>query len=123
MEGYNLDDFLTANNLDKIIDYNIDNKINKAKKDRHIRGRVGTVTGDVCDFYINNATEAIPNVKINSGQPIFEGDYVYALAINGNLSNMIIETSVHNFEKMFGIKIDNFKLIEGFQNSTDWINV
>lgn len=123
MEKYSLNDYIVADNVEKIIDYSIDNKLGGAKRDRHVRGLVGEVDGDICDFYLNNSATAIPNVKINVGTTVFEGDIVYALAINGSLNNLIIDINANNYEALFGYTLTNFKLIEGFQDSTEWISL
>lgn len=118
--NYKFNDYIVADQINTLIDYSIDSKLNRVKNDRHIRGTVGTINDDVCDFYIYNSATPIVDVKINPRLTVFEGDSVYALAINGNLSNLIIDTNTQNYERLFGYTLTNFKLIEGFQDSTEW---
>lgn len=122
-DNYKLNDFIVADQLNKLVNYSIDSKLDRAKNDKHIRGVVGTINNDVCDFYIYNSATPIVDVKINPRLTVFEGDSVYALAINGNLSNLIIDTNTQNYERLFGYTLINFKLIEGFQDSTEWVNI
>jgi len=119
-DSYKLNDFIVADQINKLVNYSIDSKLDRAKNDKHIRGVVGTINNDVCDFYIYNSATPIVDVKINPRLTVFEGDSVYALAINGNLSNLIIDTNTQNYERLFGYTLTNFKLIEGFQDSTEW---
>jgi hypothetical protein len=118
-DSYKLNDFIVADQINKLVNYSIDSKLDRAKNDKHIRGVVGTINNDVCDFYIYNSATPIVDVKINPRLTVFEGDSVYALAINGNLSNLIIDTNTQNYERLFGYTLTNFKLIEGFQDSTE----
>lgn len=122
-DNYKLNDFIVADQINKLVNYSIDSKLDRAKNDKHIRGVVGTINNDVCDFYIYNSATPIVDVKINPRLTVFEGDSVYALAINGNLSNLIIDTNTQNYERLFGYTLINFKLIEGFQDSTEWANI
>jgi hypothetical protein len=117
MNNSTFSDFTVANDLDNLINYNIQN--HNIKKDRHIKGIVGEVDGNTCDFYIYNSATPIPNVKVNSGLTVYEDEDVYALAINGSLSNLLIDSKVFNIDSLFGVVSANFKIVEGFQDYTE----
>jgi hypothetical protein len=117
---YGLNDYLTADNMDRLINYNIENQVNNAKKDKHLRGIVGSINNDICELYLYNSSTPISNSKINPGLTVFQGDDVYVHAINGNLNSLIVDENVHNFERLFNTSFSNFMIIEGFQNSDDW---
>lgn len=114
----NFSNFVVADNIDKLINYNIENK--KISSNRYCRGNIGEISGDVAEFYLNNSSTPIPNVKIADNTTVFENDDAYALAINGSLNNLVINSNVHNFEAIFGCSFNNFMIIEGFQDSTEW---
>lgn len=118
MDNYGLDSFIVADEINKVIDYNVESKLDRVNRDKHIRGIAGTIEKDVCDVYIYNATTPIENTKINTGVNIFENDDIYLLAINGNLNNLVVDANVHNFEKLFGYKFTDYMLIDGFQDVT-----
>jgi hypothetical protein len=62
-----LDDFTVATEFKKIIKYNVESNISKIARDKHYRGTIDSIHGNVADVLLLNASTPIPDVKINTG--------------------------------------------------------
>jgi len=117
-----LDDFLIADQVNDLVDYSIEAKLNRVARDRQYRGTIESINGNVADVLLLDASTAITDVKIKSGINLFADEDVYVTAINGSLNNMVINTRVLDIDLLYGVNVANYLLVETFQDYTDWTN-
>ena len=114
-----LDDFLIADQVNDLVDYSIEAKLNRVARDRQYRGTIESINGNVADVLLLDASTAITDVKIKSGINLFADEDVYVTAINGSLNNMVINTRVLDIDLLYGVNVANYLLVETFQDYTD----
>jgi hypothetical protein len=114
-----LDDFVVATEFEKLIKYNIEANMLNITRDKHYRGTIQSINGNVADVLLLNASTPIPDVKINTGINLFEDEEVYVLALNGSLNNLLIDSKVLDLDLLYGVNVDNFLNIETFQDYSE----
>jgi hypothetical protein len=112
---------IVADRITEIIGHQVASMAKDTKGSKYFRGTTSNVNGNMADVYLFNSATPVYNIRIGNGlKHLTTGEEVLVLAINGNLSNSVIDKRVIDYNLLYGEDIENCKTISDFEPYIDW---